>query len=137
MTDQNKKLVRDFYELAFNQHKPREAAKRYIAYQYKQHNPFVPNGVAPFVDYFEGYFNEHPKSHVVISHIVADGDFVVLHLNSKANEKDRAGRSSTFSAWKTARSLSIGMLRRTFPKKRQVATRCSSDGHRQTESKQE
>jgi predicted SnoaL-like aldol condensation-catalyzing enzyme len=89
MTDQNKKLVHDFYDLAFNQHKPREAAKQYIGDQYIQHNPFVPNGVAPFVEHFEGYFKEHPKSHVVFSHIVAEGDFVVLHLNSKADEMDR------------------------------------------------
>ena len=46
-------------------------------------------GVAPFVDYFEGYFRERPKSHVVFSHIVAEADLVVLHLNSKADEKDR------------------------------------------------
>ena len=89
MTDLNKKLVRDFYDLAFNGHKPREAAKRYIGDRYIQHNPFVPNGVAPFVDYFEGYFREHPKSHVVFSHIVAEADLVVLHLNSKVDEKDR------------------------------------------------
>ena len=89
MTDQNKKFVHDFYDLAFNQHKPREAATLYIGDQYIQHNPFVPNGVAPFVEHFEGYFKEHPKSHVVFSHIVAEGDLVVLHLNSKADEKDR------------------------------------------------
>lgn len=88
MTDQNKKLVHNFYDLAFNQHKPREAASLYIGDQYIQHNPFVPNGVAPFVEYFEGYFRGHPKSHVVFSHIVAEGDLVVLHLNSKADEKD-------------------------------------------------
>jgi hypothetical protein len=29
------------------------------------------------------------KSHVVFSHVLADGDLVVLHLNSKADEKDR------------------------------------------------
>jgi predicted SnoaL-like aldol condensation-catalyzing enzyme len=89
MTEENKKLVHDFYDLAFNQHKPREAAKLYIGDQYIQHNPFVPNGVAPFVEHFEGYFREHPKSHVVFSHIVAEGDLVVLHLNSKAAYKDR------------------------------------------------
>jgi predicted SnoaL-like aldol condensation-catalyzing enzyme len=100
MTGQNKKLVHDFYDLAFNGHKPREAAKRYIGDRYIQHNPFVPNGVAPFVDYFEGYFREHPKSHVVFSHIVAEGDLVVLHLNSKADGKDRGRRLPTFSASK-------------------------------------
>jgi predicted SnoaL-like aldol condensation-catalyzing enzyme len=89
MSDQNKKLVHDFYELAFNQHKPREAAALYIGDHYIQHNPFVPNGAAPFVEYFEGYFKDHPQSHVVFSHIIAEGDLVVLHLNSKADEKDR------------------------------------------------
>jgi predicted SnoaL-like aldol condensation-catalyzing enzyme len=88
-TVENKKLVHDFYDLAFNRHKPREAAKLYIGAQYNQHNPFVPNGVAPFVEHFESYFRDHPKSHVVFSHIVAEGDLVVLHLNSKADERDR------------------------------------------------
>ena len=50
-------------------------------------------GVAPFVDYFEGYFRERPKSHVVFSHIVAEADLVVLHQNSKVDEKDR-GRAT-------------------------------------------
>ena len=44
MRDQNKKLVHDFYDLAFNQHKPRGAARLYIGDQYIQHNPLVPNG---------------------------------------------------------------------------------------------
>ena len=72
ITAENKKIVHDFYDLAFNRHKPREAANLYIGDRYIQHNPFVPNGVAPFVEYFEGYFREHPKSHVVFSHIVAE-----------------------------------------------------------------
>ncbi len=88
MTDQNKKLVHDFYDMAFNRHAPRAAAKLYIGERYIQHNPFVPNGVTPFVEHFEGYFREHPGSHVVFSHILAEGDLVVLHLNSKADEED-------------------------------------------------
>lgn len=89
MTDQNKRIVRDFYELAFNRHEPREAVQKYVGDRYIQHNPFVPNGAAPFVEHFEGYFKEHPGSHVVFSHVIAEGDLVVLHLNSKADENDR------------------------------------------------
>lgn len=92
MADQNKKLARDFYELEFNRHEPRESAALYIGDQHIQHNPFVPNGAAPFVEYFEGYFKDHPKPHLVSSHILAKGYLVALHLNSKADEKDR-GRS--------------------------------------------
>lgn len=137
MTDQNKKLVHDFYDLAFNRHQPREAAKLYNSDWYVQHNPFVPNGVAPFVEYFEGYFKTHSKSHVVFSHIVADADLVVLHLNSKADENDRSRAVIDISLSKTARLSSTGMWRRTFPRKRSAATQCSNDTHRQTEGKQE
>ncbi|MBX3302161.1 MAG: ester cyclase [Nitrospira sp.] len=88
VAEKNKKLVRDFYELAFNQHRPTEAAKKYIGEQYIQHNPNVPNGAEAFYGFFEGFFKEHPKSHVDIKRILADGDLVALHLHSKVDEND-------------------------------------------------
>ncbi len=86
--DKNKKLVIDFYELAFNKHKPTEAAKKYIGDKYIQHNPFVPNGAEPFYTYFEGHFKKNPKSKAIIKRAAADGDLVFLHLNSKENDQD-------------------------------------------------
>lgn len=83
----NKKLVRDFYELAFNQHKPTEAVNKYIGDHYTQHNPNVPNGKEVFANYFEGFFKTHPKAHVQIKRVLADGDLVVLHLHSQMLEK--------------------------------------------------
>lgn len=88
VAEKNKKLVRDFYELAFNQHRPTEAAKKYIGEQYIQHNPNVPNGAEAFYGFFEGFFKEHPKSRVDIKRILADGDLVALHLHSKVDEHD-------------------------------------------------
>ncbi|MEK2644912.1 nuclear transport factor 2 family protein [Bdellovibrio sp. BCCA] len=85
----NKKLVRDFYEMAFNQHKPTEAAKKYIGSKYIQHNPYVPNGAEAFYSYFEKHFKENPKSHVEIKRVMGDGDLVALHLLSKQNDTDR------------------------------------------------
>ncbi len=85
----NKKIVTEFYDLAFNKHQPTEAAKKYIGKKYIQHNPHVPNGAAAFYQYFEGYFKQHPKAHVQIKRVIGDGDLVVLHLNSKASESDR------------------------------------------------
>jgi predicted SnoaL-like aldol condensation-catalyzing enzyme len=89
MSATNKQIVRNFYEMAFNQHKPREAAEKYIGAKYIQHNPHVPNGAEPFYSYFEGYFRDHPNSHVEFAHVLAEGDLVVLHLNSKADKCDR------------------------------------------------
>ena len=41
---ENKKIVTEFYNMAFKDHKPLEAANLYIGDQYKQHNPHVPDG---------------------------------------------------------------------------------------------
>ena len=86
--EKNKKIVLDFYEMAFNQHKPTEAAKKYIGDAYIQHNPHVPNGAQAFYGYFEGYFKANPRSHVIFAHVLAEGDLVVLHLNSKKDDQD-------------------------------------------------
>lgn len=86
--EKNKKVVREFYELAFNQHKPTEAAKKYFGAKYIQHNPNVPNGAEAFYTFFEEYFKKNPRSQVQIYRAVADGDLVVLHLHSKVDDKD-------------------------------------------------
>ncbi|MFZ4715680.1 MAG: nuclear transport factor 2 family protein [Bacteriovoracaceae bacterium] len=86
--EMNKKVVTDFYQMAFNQHRPTEAAKKYFGSKYIQHNPQVPNGAASFYNYFEAYYKEHPKAHVKIYRVLADGDLVVLHLHSKIDDKD-------------------------------------------------
>src|SRR6478735_7110971 len=85
----NKRLVREFYELAFNQHKPTEAAKKYIGNQYIQHNPFVPDGAEPFYSYFEGFFKKNPESRVEIKRVLGDGNLVILHIHSKLDTNDR------------------------------------------------
>ena len=89
LEEKNKKIVREFYEMAFNQHKPTDAAKKYIGDKYIQHNPYVPNGAAAFYGYFEGFFKGHPKSRAEIKRVIGEGDLVVLHLNSKMDDKDR------------------------------------------------
>ncbi len=86
--EENKKIVRDFYEMAFNQHKPTLAAKKYIGDKYIQHNPHVPNGAAAFYTYFEDYFKKNPESRAIIHRVIGDGDLVALHIHSKENEKD-------------------------------------------------
>lgn len=86
--EKNKRIVTEFYDLAFNKHKPTLAAKTYIGDKYIQHNPFVPNGAEAFYTYFEGYFKKNPESKAIFKRVVADGDLVFLHLHSKENAKD-------------------------------------------------
>jgi predicted SnoaL-like aldol condensation-catalyzing enzyme len=50
--DQNKKTVIGFYDLMFNQCKPKEAIDKYVGETYLQHNPAVADGKKAFIDYF-------------------------------------------------------------------------------------
>jgi predicted SnoaL-like aldol condensation-catalyzing enzyme len=49
--DDNKRLVTEFYDLAINQQKPAEAARKYIDLPYRQHNPEVVDGPDGFIQF--------------------------------------------------------------------------------------
>lgn len=85
----NKKIVRDFYETAFEKHSPAEAMKNYVGDKYIQHNPHVKDGPEPFIAYFTDFYKKNPKAKTEIKRMVAEGDLVVVHAHSRANEKDR------------------------------------------------
>ncbi len=86
--EENKKNVLDFYDLAFNRHKPSDAAKKYMAANYIEHNPHALNGADAFAKYFEVYLKDNPQFKTIIHRVIAENDLVVLHANSKKNDKD-------------------------------------------------
>ena len=86
--DSNTKLVRDFYEMAFNDHQPTKAARLYLGSTYIQHNPHVPNGPEAFYTYFEGYFKKYPKARATIHRTVAQGPWVMLHVHFQQDPMD-------------------------------------------------
>ena len=51
--DQNTSNAKSFYDLMFNQCRPREAIEKYVGDVYIQHNPEVADGKDAFIDYFE------------------------------------------------------------------------------------
>ena len=82
-TERNRAATLDFYDLMFNQCKPREAIEKYAGDEYIQHNPHVADGKEAFIDYFERMAAEYPGKTTEFKRTVAEGEYVVLHCHQK------------------------------------------------------
>lgn len=84
----NLKLVVQFYEQFFNRHEVAKAAE-VVSENYRQHNPEVPDGKKPFVEYFSQFFKETPQSAARIVRTATSGDLVWLQVHSTNTPADR------------------------------------------------
>lgn len=90
--EQNKEAAKAFYDLMFNQGKPREAIELYVGDDYIQHNTEVGDGKEAFISYFERMRDEYPDKKVHFKRALAEGDMVVLHCHQEwPGDSDYAG----------------------------------------------
>jgi predicted SnoaL-like aldol condensation-catalyzing enzyme len=79
--DENRQIAVAFYEQAFNDKQPEQAAATYMGPSYTQHNPEAANGPEAFIAFVRSLQDQHPKFHLDIKRVLAEGDLVVTHGN--------------------------------------------------------
>lgn len=88
----NKGVVREFYDLAFNKKKPKEAAAEYFSASYTQHYPLAADGPQAFVEFATWFTQSNPELRVDIKKVVAEGNLVTLfsHFSIKSGDRGLA-----------------------------------------------
>ncbi len=83
-----KRVVLDFFDVAFVRREPARAAERYLGPGYTQHDPTAPDGAAVFPGLIGGLFAQAPEASFHLERAIAEDDLVVLHCNLKFSADD-------------------------------------------------
>jgi predicted SnoaL-like aldol condensation-catalyzing enzyme len=92
MNDQletNKRIVREWHDLAIDQRKPEEAVAKYLGPTYRQHNPGAADGPEPFIETVKQLVKNFPDLRMEPKRIIAEGNYVVLHSHLILKPGDR------------------------------------------------
>jgi predicted SnoaL-like aldol condensation-catalyzing enzyme len=87
--EENKRIVREYSDLAFNQRKPEEAVAKYLGPHYRQHNPGAGDGPEPFIGFVNWFAQTYPSFRIDFKRIIAEGDLVVTHSHLIREPGDR------------------------------------------------
>ncbi len=91
----NKAIVLAYYDAAFN-HKDFDKASQFLSPHYIQHRPTAVDGPDGLRKILEGLRAKFPQSRGQIKHVLADGDFVALHILFKRTPEARGEAIADF-----------------------------------------
>jgi len=86
--DRNKEIVVAFYNAAIND-KDFEKASQYLGDVYIQHNPLAADGPEGLKNFLAFAKENLSTFKVEIKRVLADGDYVMLHVHAKRDAEDR------------------------------------------------
>jgi len=88
MSENNKHLVTQYLSTVWNEGETAEA-DRFLAEDLVQHNPGLPDGRKPVVEFVAGFKAQVPQGRFEIRRIAADADLVFVHSHFTAQAGDR------------------------------------------------
>lgn len=89
--EQNKQIIRCFYQEFFNDHIV-DSADKYVHADYIQHNPGVAQGREGLKSAFAEKFLQHPDFHLNIHMIIAENDLAAVYLKNVDPDGNTRGR---------------------------------------------
>ena len=87
-TAANKAIVQGFLDDVFNRGNPARAVERFARANYVHYGPMVIGGKKAFIECFERLARDYPGTRVECRHVIAEGDFVVLHCRYQWSSED-------------------------------------------------
>jgi len=89
-TERTREVVLHFVELFYRQKNVRRAFQTYVASDYVQHNPNIPDGRDAAIALLEPMFSR-PEAVFDIKRILVDGDLAAVHLHGRTQPDSLGG----------------------------------------------
>lgn len=90
LTEINRAIVHHFVDLFYEQKNVRQAFLTFVAENYIQHNPNIPDGRDAAIEFLEPMFSR-AEARFEVKRILVDGDFAAVHLHGRPNQREPGG----------------------------------------------